>query len=185
MKNENLQYPSHIFEYSTYENYSGIASLRICFFYCHIFQDDLKFGYIADRTVYDVGLKKCKVVPDTVISAHFDTLCRPFEGCFIARLNGKWGVVNFKNQIISPFEWDRVSQPVYSNYKGLLVTKNGLLGLIALDGNIIAQPKYLSIEPVWPNFSNMWPRELDLIKVTTIDGKLGYLNNKGIEFFEN
>ena len=61
-----------------------------------------------------------------------------------ARLNGKWGIIDWNNRIIIPFEYDRISEEFTG--ERFIVARDGLRGLANKHG-IIFQPKYPQIEP--------------------------------------
>jgi len=61
---------------------------------------------------------------------------------FIAKKNGFYGIITRKKQIISPFEYDKISNWVEYGPKEHFVVKDGKEGLISRDGKIVIPPIY-------------------------------------------
>ena len=101
---------------------------------------------------------------------------RPFsEGLAPVELDGKWGLINKKGDIIVPYKYDNVSS-FYPFSKGLAEIKlNGKVGLINKQGEVVVQPKYDSI---------YGPKRTGVTTVE-LNGKQFYVNIKnGTEYYE-
>ena len=72
------------------------------------------------------------------------------EGLASVRKDGKWGYINPKNEIVIPIEFTNKEVGSFKNGGAEYYTDRGV-GLINLKGEIIAEPKYDSIEYVREN----------------------------------
>jgi len=74
------------------------------------------------------------------------------EGLASVRKDGKWGYINPKNEIVIPIEFTNKEVGFFKNGGAEYYTDSGA-GLINLKGEIIAKPKYNSIEYVNGNIA--------------------------------
>jgi len=74
------------------------------------------------------------------------------EGLASVRKDGKWGYINPKNEIVIPIEFTNKEVGFFKNGGAEYYTDRGA-GLINLKGEIIAEPKYDSIEYVNGNIA--------------------------------
>ena len=74
------------------------------------------------------------------------------EGLASVRKDGKWGYINPKNEIVIPIEFTNKEVGFFKNGGAEYYTDRGA-GLINLKGEIIAEPKYNSIEYVNGNIA--------------------------------
>ena len=74
------------------------------------------------------------------------------EGLASVRKDGKWGYINPKNEIVIPIEFTNKEVGFFKNGGAEYYTDSGA-GLINLKGEIIAEPKYDSIEYVNGNIA--------------------------------
>ena len=63
----------------------------------------------------------------------------------------KWGIINSKGEFTLPAIYDSIIKPsndnyIYSDYSSWVIVKDGLHGLIHIDGRIISEPIYQKIE---------------------------------------
>ena len=72
------------------------------------------------------------------------------EGLAAVRKDGKWGYINPKNEIVIPIEFTNKEVGFFKNGGAEYYTDRGA-GLINLKGEIIAEPKYNSIEYIKGN----------------------------------
>ena len=72
------------------------------------------------------------------------------EGLASVRKDGKWGYINPKNEIVIPIEFTNKEVGFFKNGGAEYYTDSGA-GLINLKGEIIAEPKYNSIEYIKGN----------------------------------
>ena len=111
--------------------------------------------------------------------------------CYIAVLNGKYGMINKKDNILIPFEFNEIKRTVsyypdfeaisktdyFADYGGFILKKKKLIGFADWSAKLIIAPKYIEIK----HYANT-----NMLFVKTTDNKTGYVNAKdGIEFFEN
>lgn len=92
--------------------------------------------------------------------------------------NGKVGILSFDNRVIVPLQYEVISVNIYSNEpsKQIFVTQSaGLYGFFGGTGIQICPPKYKSVG----RFS--W----GLCRVTTVNGKEGYIDERGKEYWED
>ena len=155
-----------------------------------IINDAGKFGFAVYYYRIDSTLRKGMSGFDTVVKPMYENLFDSDLGILIAKLDGKWGAVNIKNEIIVPFVWDSLSSGYHdggiSDFKGFKAEKEGLYGLLDINGNILVPVKYKKIIlpesvsfPVHPN------DKISPIKVQTTDGNWGYVSEYGVEYFNN
>lgn len=81
-----------------------------------------------------------------VLDKEFEVLEKHAEGYYLAKYNGNFGVIDSKGQTVLPFQYELLA----TLDSGLLRFKPSgtrLCGMIALDGKVIMQPRYHSIEP--------------------------------------
>lgn len=64
------------------------------------------------------------------------------ENRFIAKKNGKYGVITRNKEVIIPIEYDKMSNWVEYGPKEHFIVKNGKHGLISRDGEIVIPPIY-------------------------------------------
>lgn len=111
---------------------------------------------------------------DTVLAATYDDLLDDGEA-LIAKLNGKWGMLNHENfKKVLPFEYEAI-KPFYTYY--LLTGQNGLFGIADKYGNIVIPVKYLS--------NIQFIEGKPFFKVQSPKGKVGYVGFGGVEYFED
>ncbi len=149
-----------------------------------------KYGFAVRYYRIDSTLRKGKRGLDTVVMPIYENLLDSKIGLLIAELDSKWGVVNIKNEIIVPFVWDSLSSGYHdggiSDFKGFKAEKEGLYGLLDINGNILVPVKYKKIIlPESVSFSVHPNDKISPIKVQTTDGNWGYVSEYGIEYFAN
>jgi len=111
----------------------------------------------SDNT-YIVGVrKKCKYMVYDLNGNLLDTydLLRKNlsdDAIFAVRKDGKWGYINLKNEVVIPIEFTNRGVGSFKNGVATYYTDSGI-GLINLKGEIIAEPKYDSIEYVKGNIA--------------------------------
>lgn len=92
---------------------------------------------------------------------------------FAVQYKGRWGIVNEAKHKVLPFEYDRIALPQYSGY---IIVKDGFEGFFDPIKEVLIEPKYLEI--VGFSYNN-------LSKVATKNGMVGYIDLRGIEYFED
>lgn len=137
-----------------------------------------KVGFVFNK-VYRGSLGEMK------IPATYDDIKDNRMGLLYAKKGGKWGIINEKNEVVLPFEYDNIisSTTFYADQGGILV-QNGLQGFVDVKGTIIISPKYAEFN-FWENaMENTFFPRYKLAKVKTKEGKYGYVDLKGQEYWE-
>jgi len=115
-------------------------------------------AYVIDPSdnTYIVGVRKeCKYMVYDLNGNLLDTynLLRNNwndDAIFAVRKDGKWGYINLKNEVVIPIEFTNRGVSSFKNGVAKYYTDSGI-GLINMKGEIIAEPKYNSIEYVREN----------------------------------
>ena len=87
-----------------------------------------------------------------IIPLEYEEVRNFSEGLAAVRKDGKWGYINPKNEIVIPIEFTNKEVGFFKNGGAEYYTDRGA-GLINLKGEIIAEPKYDSIEYVNGNIA--------------------------------
>ena len=87
-----------------------------------------------------------------IIPLEYEEVRNFSEGLAAVRKDGKWGYINPKNEIVIPIEFTNKEVGSFKNGGAEYYTDRGA-GLINLKGEIIAEPKYDSIEYVNGNIA--------------------------------
>ncbi len=109
-----------------------------------------------------------------------DFYLRFLRDTFVAKKNGKWGIVSPKNEVILPFEYEGIQLPFYERpeiffrYGLVAVKKDGKWGYVNFKNKVEIPFKYLAAQA----FEGAYAR------VKTSAG-WGYIDQKGKEFFED
>lgn len=176
--NESIDNKSKQFE-STYDKYSikkgkihkeGSDSSFLEKFDYKSFGENAKFlnnkKEMEIESIYSKGTKR-----DTLAQAIFDEeiYFKPLKiNYIVSKIKGKYGVWDFINEkIILPFNYQKIVP--FHNY--LLIEKNGL---VTFYPNIGTEPKYKKLEPYIGHFA----------RFETPDGKKGWVDRKGKEYFD-
>ena len=139
-----------------------------------------KVGFVFNK-VYRGGLGEVKV------PVVYDDIKDNRMGLLYAKKDGKWGMINERNEVVLPFEYDNIiASPTFYAQQGGILVKNGLQGFVDTKGTIVIQPKYVEF--------NFWETAMESItsvsvryrvtKVKSVSGKYGYVDTKGQEYWE-
>ena len=85
-----------------------------------------------------------------IIPLEYEEVRNFSEGLAAVRKDGKWGYINLKNEVVIPIEFTNRGVGSFKNGGAEYYTDRGA-GLINLKGEIIAEPKYNSIEYIKGN----------------------------------
>ena len=99
---------------------------------------------------------------------------------WIVEKNNQAGVISNKNEVIVPMEYDKLK---WYNYYTVITKKNDKKGWIDFQDKYTISPKYDAISKV-VDFKNDRSNFYELFEVT-INGKKGYINRFGVEYFED
>ena len=87
------------------------------------------------------GTLQIPIIYDSIVIEHaYD---KNFSGLYIVRSGDKWGVLNYKNEVIIPTIFDEI-ELFYSRY--FRVRKDNKYGVLHYDGKVIEATKYDAIE---------------------------------------
>lgn len=79
----------------------------------------------------------------------YDSITSPTTDNYVFAMKGKhWGVIDFGNKAIVPFEYEQIQETIYKNQLGLdtfIVQKNGFLGTIDFKNKIVIPIKFEAI----------------------------------------
>lgn len=138
-----------------------------------------KVGFVFKK-VYRGALGELK------IPVQYEDIKDNRMGLLYAKKDGKWGMINEKNETILPFEYDNImaSTTFYAHQGGILV-KDGLFGFVDTKGNILISPKYAEFNFWEMAMENTFYPRYKIAKVKNKEGKFGYVDMKGQEFWED
>lgn len=79
----------------------------------------------------------------------YDTIIYPrLKEYYFAQKDSLWGVIDKKDQVILPFEYQMIELTSYNNFTGIdtfIVQKYGLFGTVDFENNFVILPKYDAI----------------------------------------
>ncbi|RYU77978.1 WG repeat-containing protein [Hymenobacter persicinus] len=108
------------------------------------------------------------------VPAIYDEIRENYNGLLFVRQGPKWGVLNDKGKPVLPLEFDAIQASEANGFALPVVEQQGRFGYLADDGHLLVAPKYQAAEPFVEGVA----------RVTTPDGRSGYLDTRGREFFE-
>lgn len=111
-------------------------------------------------------------VGNTVVPAEYDEIRDTCNGLLLVRQGNKWGIMNSQGRVAHPLQLDSVR--VAPGSPLLLVKQNNLYGYLDAAGRFVVKPRYQAAAPF----------AAGVARVTTTAGQTGYINDKGVEFFE-
>ncbi|MCB2378426.1 WG repeat-containing protein [Hymenobacter sp. BT635] len=113
-------------------------------------------------------------VGQAVVPAIYDEIQENYNGLLFVRQGQKWGVLNNKGKLTLPIEYDAIRAVEANNFAFAIVEQQGLYGYLAEDGRLLVPLKYSAAEPFVASVA----------RVTTPDGRSGYIDTRGREYFE-
>lgn len=180
-----------------YEDGSYLAQNKDGKYGCILLDGRISLPFEYDNIDYDsynskiISIKnnKCGIVvvndgmPYEIVNCEYDSITVSGNS-FIARKNGKFGLINQQGQKLTDFIYDNIIQTkVNDSYRQntLFIGKIGQdISLIDPDGKLVSDKKYLSIAPIAsPNESSYSGN--NYYKFTDISKKCGLLNSLGME----
>ncbi|MBC8084417.1 MAG: WG repeat-containing protein, partial [Hymenobacter sp.] len=113
---------------------------------------------------------------DAVIPAEYDEIRDlHHDGLLLVRQGLKWGVLNGKGKLTLPLEYDAIRATAANGFAYPVVEQAGRFGYLNAKGHLLTKLKYAAADP----FAE------DAARVTTPDGKTGYVDSQGKEYFED
>ncbi|GAA3920505.1 hypothetical protein GCM10022406_03610 [Hymenobacter algoricola] len=113
-------------------------------------------------------------VGTAVVPPIYDEIRENYNGLLFVRQGPKWGVLNDKGKAVLPLELDAIRATEATGFEQPVVEQQGRFGYLAADGHLLVPPKYQAAEPFVEGVA----------RVTTVDGQVGYVDDRGREFFE-
>ncbi|UOQ53854.1 WG repeat-containing protein [Hymenobacter cellulosivorans] len=113
-------------------------------------------------------------VGQAVVPNVYDEILENYNGLLFVRQGTKWGVLNNKGKVTLPLEYDTIKAIETNNFAYPVVEQQGKFGYLAEDGTLLVAPKYQAAEPF----------VADVARVTTADGRSGYIDTRGREYFD-
>ncbi|TGE27576.1 WG repeat-containing protein [Hymenobacter metallicola] len=113
-------------------------------------------------------------VGQAVVPPVYDEIQENYNGLLFVRQGAKWGVVNNKGKVVLPLEYDAIKATEANNFAFAIVEQQGRFGYLAEDGKLLVPLKYSAAEPFIASVA----------RVTTPDGRTGYIDSRGREFFD-
>lgn len=114
-------------------------------------------------------------VGSAVVPAIYDEVQDLYhDGLLLVRQGAKWGAVDNRGRQRLPLEYDAIRATEQNGYAFPVVEQQGRFGYLGPSGKLIVKPKYAAAEPFVAGVA----------RVTTTDGRTGYIDENGREYFE-
>ena len=97
------------------------------------------------------------------------------DGLLVVRQGPKWGVLNAKGKRTLPLKYDTIRATAANGFTDPVVGQQGRFSYLTGKGRLLTALKYAAAEPFLENIA----------RVTTLEGKTGYIDSRGKEFFED
>lgn len=111
----------------------------------------------------------------TVVPTEYDEIQDlHHDGLLAVRQGIKWGVVNAKGKLTLPLEYDAIRATAINAFAYPVVEQAGRFGYLNNEGKLMTKIQYSSAEPFIE----------EVARVTTLEGKTGYIDSRGQEYFE-
>ncbi|TGE15267.1 WG repeat-containing protein [Hymenobacter elongatus] len=113
-------------------------------------------------------------IGQAVVPPLYDEIQENYDGLLFVRQGTKWGVINNKGKLTLPLDYDAIRAVEANGFVHAIVEQQGRFGYLDTDGRLLVAPKYSAAEPFLAAVA----------RVTTPDGRTGYIDSRGREFFE-
>ncbi|UOG75121.1 WG repeat-containing protein [Hymenobacter tibetensis] len=111
----------------------------------------------------------------TVVLAEYDEIRDlHHDGLLLVRQGAKWGVLNAEGKRTLPLEYDAIQATSANGFAYPIVEQAGRFGYVSTEGRLLTPVAYAAAEPFIE----------EVARVTTPDGKIGYIDSRGKEYFE-
>ncbi|QIX61297.1 WG repeat-containing protein [Hymenobacter sp. BT18] len=113
-------------------------------------------------------------VGSAVVPAEYDEIREDYRQLLFVRQGNKWGVLNRKGKLTLPLQLDTIVATPQNDFRFPIARQQGRYGYLNAEGRWLVAPKYRLAEPFIG----------DVARVETPDGRTGYIDSSGKEFFE-
>ncbi|HEX8428111.1 WG repeat-containing protein [Hymenobacter sp.] len=111
----------------------------------------------------------------TVVPAEYDEIQDlHHDGLLLVRQGLKWGVLNSSGNLTLPLEYDAIRATAANGCAYPIVEQAGRFGYLDTEGKLLTKVQYTAAEPFIE----------DVARVTTPEGKTGYIDSRGKEYWE-
>ena len=112
---------------------------------------------------------------NTIVPTEYDEIQDlHHDGLLAVRQSTKWGVLNAKGKLVLPLAYDAIRAAATNAFAYPIVEQAGRFGYLDNEGKLMIQVKYTTAEPFVG----------EVARVTTPEGKTGYIDSRGQEYFE-
>jgi hypothetical protein len=112
---------------------------------------------------------------NTIVPTEYDEIQDLHHDGLLAVLQStKWGVLNAKGKLVLPLAYDAIRATATNAFAYPIVEQAGRFGYLDNEGKLMIQVKYNTAEPFIG----------EVARVTTPEGKTGYIDSRGQEYFE-
>ncbi|AIZ62580.1 hypothetical protein PK28_00765 [Hymenobacter sp. DG25B] len=113
-------------------------------------------------------------VGSATVPTIYDEILEDYRGLLFVRQGQQWGAINRKGKVVLPVSYESIKATAANDYIFPIVQQAGLLGYLDADGHLLVKPKYSAAEPFVGGVA----------RVETPDGRVGYIDTNGKEYFE-
>ncbi|AYA37759.1 WG repeat-containing protein [Hymenobacter oligotrophus] len=114
-------------------------------------------------------------IGDAVVPPVYDEVQDLYhDGLLLVRQGPKWGVVDNRGRQRLPLSFDNIRASEQNGYAYPIVEQQGRFGYLGPNGKLIIKPKYAAAEPFVAGVA----------RVITPEGKVGYVDDEGREYFD-
>jgi len=112
---------------------------------------------------------------NTLVPAEYDEIRDlHHDGLLLVRQGAKWGVLNSSGTLILPLAYDAIQATAANGFAYPIVEHAGRFSYLSNEGKLLTAINYAAAEPFFA----------DVARVTTPDGKTGYIDTRGQEFWK-
>ncbi|WP_303309884.1 WG repeat-containing protein [Hymenobacter sp. BT730] len=104
----------------------------------------------------------------------YDEILEDYRGLLFVRQGQQWGAINRKGKLVLPVLYESIQATASNDFIFPIVLQAGLFGYLDAEGHLLVKPKYRAAEPFVGGVA----------RVETPDGRVGYIDSNGKEYFE-
>lgn len=113
-------------------------------------------------------------VGSTTVPPIYDEILEDYRGLLFVRQGQLWGAINRKGKLVLPVAYEAIKATPSNDFIYPIVQQSGLFGYLDAEGHLLVKPKYRAAEPFVGSVA----------RVETPDGRVGYIDTNGKEYFE-